>query len=183
MKIVALIGSLKNESNTGKAVRVAAEAARREGVEVVIWDLKEKPLPIYDPSDEENYSRGYVPEFVQLFDEADGFLLGSPEYHNSISGVFKNALDFLGYDQFAGKPVGLISAAGGPVATNTLNTMMSIIRSLHGYISPHFGAVPGGTKFNPDGTFVDEKLQERFEAIGKDVARLVKLFAKTKQEV
>ncbi|MCX7569028.1 NAD(P)H-dependent oxidoreductase [Tumebacillus sp. DT12] len=180
MKIVALVGSLKQDSITAKAVQVAAAASRREGVEVVFWDLKEKPLHIYDPSDAENYSKGHVPEFVALFDQADGFLLGSPEYHNSVSGVFKNALDFVGYNQFSGKPVGLIASGGGPVATNTLNTMMTIIRSLHGYLSPHFGAVPGGTQFNPDGTFSDEKLQERFEAIGKDVARLVKLFAAAK---
>ena len=176
MKIVAFSGSLNNESTTAKGIRVAAEAARRAGVEVVEFSLREHPLPVYDPSDENNYTYENVQYWVKLMSEADGYLLGSPEYHNGPSGAFKNALDFVGGRQFGGKPVGLVAASGGPVATNTLNQMMTILRSLHAYVVPQFGGIPGGTEFTAEGNFKDAAMQERFEQVGYSVARMVKLF-------
>lgn len=170
MKIVGFAGSLNPNSVTAKGVRVALEAARKAGAEVEYFDLREHPLPIYDPSDRAGDEN--VQFFVKLMTEADGFILGSPEYHNGPSGAFKNALDFIGSTQFAGKPIGLVSSAGGAVATNTLNQMLTILRSLHGYVVPQFGSVGGGTQFTADGNFVDPAMQERFEKIGRDVAAL-----------
>lgn len=172
MKIIAFSSSLNPESSSLKGLKVAAEAARQEGVEVELYDLRERPLPIYYSEGAEQDAN--VQAFIKAFNEADGFILASPEYHNGPSGAFKNALDFVGFNQFAGKPIGLVSASGGPVATNTLNQMMTILRSLHGYVVPQFGAVPGGTVFTAEGQFADAKMQERFEAIGKSVAKLAK---------
>jgi FMN reductase len=181
MKIVGLLGSLNPNSSTGKALNVALEAARAAGAEVELYSLREKPLPIYDPAArEQQYAEERVKYFVQLMTEADGFILGSPEYHNGVSGVFKNALDFVGSTQFAGKPTGLISSAGGAVATNTLNQMLTMIRSLHGYVVPQFGSVSYGGSFTEDGKFTDADTQARFEKIGTDVAHLVKAFQAVK---
>jgi len=172
MKIVGFAGSLNPNSNTVKAVQVALEAARQAGAEVEMYSLLERPLPIYEPG--HNGQDEHVQYFTKLMTEADGFILGSPEYHNGPSGSFKNALDFIGGTQFGGKPVGLVAAAGGAVATNTLNQMLTIFRSLHAYVSPHFGSVGGGTVFNEDGTFASADLQARFETIGRDVVKLAK---------
>ncbi|ASS75101.1 hypothetical protein CIG75_09005 [Tumebacillus algifaecis] len=174
MKIVALIGSLRTDSTTMKAAQVAINAAKAAGADVEIFDLRERPLPLYDPNDENKYEEENVKYFVELMNQADAFILGSPEYHNGISGVFKNALDFVGYNQFAGKPVGLIASAGGAVATNTLNQMLTILRSLHAYVVPQFGSVGYNDSFTEDGKFTNEKSQERFEQIGKSVVNLTK---------
>jgi azobenzene reductase len=172
MKIVAFAGSLNRDSNTLKGLKVAAEAARKAGAEVEFFDLRERPLPIYDPeSDEVNEHVAY---FRKIMTEADAFLLGSPEYHNGVSGAFKNALDFVGSTQFGGKPVGRVAAAGGAVATNTLNQMLTMLRSLHAYVVPQFGSVGGATQFKEDGSFVNPDMQARFEKIGTDVVRLAK---------
>lgn len=171
MKIVGFAGSLNPDSATVKCVRVALEAARKAGADVEFFDLREHPLPVYDPT-----TRGegdeHVQYFVKLMTEADGFILGSPEYHNGPSGSFKNALDFIGSTQFAGKPIGLVASAGGAMATNTLNQMLTILRSLHGYVVPQFGSIGYGTQFTAEGNFVDAGLQERFEKIGRDVVAL-----------
>ena len=116
MKIVGFAGSLNPDSATAKGVRVALEAARKAGADVEYFDLREHPLPVYDPTDR-GANDVNVQYFVKLMTEADGFILGSPEYHNGPSGAFKNALDFIGSTQFAGKPIGLVSSAGGAVAT------------------------------------------------------------------
>ncbi|PWK14386.1 NADPH-dependent FMN reductase [Tumebacillus permanentifrigoris] len=172
MKLVALVGSLQKESKSTKGLRVAAEAARQAGAEVIEWSLREQPLPIYDPESEKSGEN--VEAFIKAMSEADGFLIASPEYHNGPSGVLKNALDFVGYNQFAGKPVGLVAAAGGPIATNTLGQLATILRSLHGYVIPQQGSIGYGDAFNEDGSFQNPKMQERFEKIGTDVVALVK---------
>ncbi|MBL0387682.1 NAD(P)H-dependent oxidoreductase [Tumebacillus sp. ITR2] len=171
MKLVALVGSLNPESKTAKGLNVAAEAARKAGAEVLVWNLRERPLPIYDPSAERDEN---TLAFIQLMDEADGFLIGSPEYHNGPSGALKNALDFVGYNQFNGKPVGLVASAGGAIATNTLVQLATILRSLHGYVIPHTGSMSYADNFNADGTFENPKMQERFEKVGTDVVALTK---------
>lgn len=177
MKIVGVLGSLNPDSTTGKAMNVALEAARAAGAEVELISFRERPLPIYDPSAREAQGQdANVQYFVKVMSEADGFILGSPEYHNGVSGVFKNALDFVGSTQFAGKPIGLVASAGGAVATNTLNQMLTMMRSLHGYVVPQFGSVGYMDSFAENGTFANEKSQARFEQIGKDVVQLAKAF-------
>ncbi len=179
MKIVALLGSLNSNSTTGKAMNVAVQAARAAGAEVEVFSLRERPLPIFDPEAREVQGQdANVQYFIKIMSEANGFILGSPEYHNGVTGAFKNALDFVGGTQFAGKPVGLVASSGGAVATNTLNQMLTMLRSLHGYVVPQFGSVsPYAVKFNDDGTFADADVQARFEKIGTDVVHLVKAFA------
>jgi azobenzene reductase len=181
MKIVAVVGSLRYDSSTMKAAKVALNAAKAAGAEVEIFDLRERPLPIFDPEDENQYEEENVKYFVQVMTEADGFIIGSPEYHNGISGVLKNALDFVGSTQFANKPVGLVASAGGAVATNTLNQLLTILRSLHAYVVPQFGSVGYGVKFLEDGNFENPNMQERFEKIGRDVVMLGKAMKQTNE--
>jgi len=172
MKIVGFAGSMNPDSSTAKLVKIALEAARQAGAEVEYYDLRERPLPIYEPG--HGGTDLNVQYFTQLFTEADGYILGSPEYHNGPSGAFKNALDFIGSAQFAGKPVGFVASAGGAMATNTLNQMMTILRSLHAYVSPHVGSTGYGTEFTADGNLSNPDLQERFLKIGQDVAKMAK---------
>jgi FMN reductase len=107
--------------------------------------------------------------------EADGFILGSPEYHGSISGVLKNALDFIGARELEGKFVALVGTAGGALgATNTLNTLNIICRTLHAWPLPSMPSVPQSyMAFNPDGTLKDEKLQKRLEELGHNLVATI----------
>lgn len=101
--------------------------------------------------------------------------MASPDYHNTIGGAFKNALDWVGSKQFKKKPVALISATGGPSSMSTLNTMQLMMRSLHACIIPVLGSIPGNTQFNPDGSFADPRMQQRFETIGREMVEVVQL--------
>lgn len=172
MKIVAFASSYNPESVSEKALKVAVEAARQAGAEVEIFSLQERPLPVYGSAG--CYEDANVKYWQQIAQEANAFIMASPEYHNGPSGAWKNALDYIGGQQIGGKAVGLVASAGGPVATNTLNQMITIIRSLHGYVVPQVGAVPGGTEFTPEGKFANAQLQERFEAVGTGVVKLAK---------
>ena len=48
--------------------------------------------------------------------QAQGIILGTPAYHGSFSGVLKNAMDLMGFDEFGGKIIGLVGVSGRQVA-------------------------------------------------------------------
>ncbi|MGY6635051.1 MAG: NADPH-dependent FMN reductase [Alkalilacustris sp.] len=112
LKIVGLCGSLRAGSTNRTLLRFAAE--RLGAGALVEGDLR---LPLYDGDLEE--AEG-VPAAVQTLAaqirEADAVLIACPEYNGGISGVMKNALDWLSRVKEPGlgnKPVALLSAAAG----------------------------------------------------------------------
>ena len=114
IRVVAIPGSLRQGSYNRAALRAAAEVAP-EGVEVEIRELTD--IPFYDGDVERD--QGFPPSVAELrraVAEADGLLLGSPEYNGSITGVLKNALDWLsrgGADSpLRSKPTAMLGAGG-----------------------------------------------------------------------
>ncbi|WP_341539260.1 NAD(P)H-dependent oxidoreductase [Hazenella coriacea] len=174
---MAVAGSLNEKSTTHQAVGVIAQSAQQAGAEVEIFDLRKEPLPIYDGRSDDSTYPATVHRFKELMLKADGFILGSPEYHGSISGVLKNALDFISAREFEGKVVALVGTAGGAMgATNTLNTMNIICRNLHAWPIPSMVSVPSSyMAFHPDGTLKDEKLQLRLQSLGENLVSTIRL--------
>lgn len=179
MKIAGFNGSLSASSNTCRGVQAVLASCREQGADTILYDLREMPLPLYHPDHDDELANENVQRFTQLLLEADGIVLGSPEYHNTLGGAFKNALDWVGSRQFKNKPVALVSATGGPSSMATLTAMQLMIRSLHGWIVPVLGSIPGGTEFRADGTFKNPALQQRFQTIGVELASMADLL-KTK---
>jgi len=91
--IIGISGSLKRSSYNAGLLRAAAEAAP-EGCEINIVPIHD--IPLYNGDVEENEG---IPQSVSDLKErivaADGLLMVTPEYNNSISGVFKNTIDWL----------------------------------------------------------------------------------------
>lgn len=63
---------------------------------------------------------------------------------------------------------------------NTLNHMQVMARTLHAWTLPTMGSIPGGAEFDQDGSFKDQKLQERFENMGKKLVQAANLFQSNK---
>ena len=84
-------------------------------------DLRDYQLILCDGKEDES---SYPKDVFRLRDDvrgAQGILLGTPEYHGSFSGVLKNALDLMDFDEFQGKMLGLVGVSGGQLgATNAL---------------------------------------------------------------
>ena len=95
-RILAFAGSLRKDSFNKKLVQIAVQGARQAGATVTYIDLKDYPLPIYDGDIE---AASGIPEnglkLKKLFAEHDGLLISAPEYNSSISGVLKNAIDWV----------------------------------------------------------------------------------------
>ena len=108
--ILAISGSLRRESVNSAALRAAATAAAREGVEVAI-DGSLRELPHFDP-DLEAVPPAAVRRFTAACEQAAGALLAVPEYAFGIPGAFKNALDWtVRSGSLYRKPITVLSVA------------------------------------------------------------------------
>jgi FMN reductase len=163
VKFVGIAGSLRSDSHSQQALKLVADRLQTLGAEVEILDLRTLNLPFCDGS------KAYpdypdVKRLQQAFQAADGMILVSPEYHGSLSGVLKNALDLMSFDQLDGKVAGLISVLGGQSNSNALNDLRTILRWVHAWVIPEQVAIGQAWQaFSPDGRLVDAKLSARFD--------------------
>ena len=121
MKIIGLSGSLRRASLNTALLRAAA-GLMPSGAELTVETLH--GIPLYDGDLEA--AEGIPPAVAALKDRiaaADALLMVTPEYNNSIPGVFKNAIDWLSRPPadaariFAGRKVALIGASPGGFGT------------------------------------------------------------------
>src|SRR6476659_7770619 len=89
MKLVIINGSPRKQGRTGIASRFIS---KQYGAELI--DLSNSEIPLYS-GEGEQYQLNVIQYFRKSIEEADGVILTSPEYHGSMSGALKNALDFL----------------------------------------------------------------------------------------
>jgi chromate reductase len=168
VKILGISGSLRKSSYNTALLR-AAVALMPEGVQLEIGSIA--GIPLYDGDLEA--SQG-IPPAVQTLKasvtQADGLLLVTPEYNNSIPGVFKNAIDWLSRPPadigkvFGGRPVGVIGASPGGFGTIlSQNAWLPVLRTLG--TKPWFGArlqvSRAGNVFNEAGALTDEAIREQ----------------------
>ncbi len=171
--VVGIVGSLRETSYTRMAVRIALQGAEEKGAATKLLDLRDYHLPFCDGSGNEEVR---FPDVIRLREDvaaAQGIILGTPDYHGSFSGVLKNALDLMGFNEFGDKVMGLVGVAGGALgAVNALNDLRKVGRSLHAWVIPHQMAVPEAWKhFQDDGVLDDADYEQRLKEVGQEVAR------------
>jgi FMN reductase len=176
VKVIAICGSLRKGSYTKAALNVALEGARSEGAEIELIDLRNYHLVFFGEMEEADYPPD-VQKLRNIVRAADGILLGTPEYHAGISGVLKNALDLMSFDEFEGKIIGLIGVSGGSMgAINALNSLRTIGRNLHAWVLPQQVSIPEAYRhFDAVGLPVDPEIKERLLEVGRLVTRFAKL--------
>lgn len=169
VKIVAIGGSLRPNSYSYQALQLAVNRLQALGAQVEILDLRTMRLPFCDGSDE-------YPDFPdveklrRVVKEADGLLVVTPEYHGSVSGVLKNALDLMSFEHLAGKVTGMISILGGQSNNNALNHLRVIMRWVHAWVIPEQIAIGQAWKaFGDEGKLLDEKLSQRLDKFAQSL--------------
>jgi chromate reductase len=115
MRVLAISGSLRRDSNNTALLRALREEAPA-GVEVDVWDGL-TGIPPYDGDDDLVPGPPEVEAFRTLVREAHAIFFATPEYNSSIPGALKNALDWasrpLATNAFRNKPVAVISSSAG----------------------------------------------------------------------
>jgi FMN reductase len=191
IRIVAIGGTVNQESSTEQALRLAAATAAAQGAEVKVFGGDYlRALPHYRG---EGYGIEDGAELVASVREADGLIISAPGYHGSISGLVKNALDYLedlardDRPYLEGRAVGLIATAYGDQATmGTLQTLRSVVHSLRGWPTP-LGATVRVYQglFSSEGQCFDERARGQLELVGLQTfqgARALALEAGRRQE-
>lgn len=169
IKIVGINGSLRPGSYSAMALEVAISRVGALGVETEIIDLRKLSLPFCNGGDDySDYPD--VAKMQQTVKSAAGLILATPEYHGSVSGVMKNALDLMSFEELSGKVAGLISVLGGQSNSNALNDLRIILRWVHAWVIPEQISLGQAWKvFNEEGEILDEKLSQRFDAFARSL--------------
>jgi len=149
--IVGIGGTVRAGSTTETALVCSLKACEAAGARTRLFGGEFlATLPIFDPRPGDITASQQ--DLVDACRQADGFIIASPGYHGSISGVVKNALDTLeltakdGAPYFHGRPVGAIVTAYGWQATgSTLAALRAIIHAMRGWPTP-FGAALNSTE-------------------------------------
>lgn len=170
-RIIGISGSLREGSFNASLLRAAAEVAP-EGCTLDIATIK--GIPLYNADVEE--SEGIPPGVSELKDriaDSDGLLMVTPEYNNSIPGVFKNAIDWLSRPPddiprvFGNRPVGLIGATPGLFGTVLSQTAwLPVLRFLGTrlWLGKQLYVSGAMDVFDESGKLVDEKMRKRLTA-------------------
>ena len=163
LTIVGLGGSLGKVSRSRAALATALEGAKEAGAEIELLDLRELALPMYDPDQID--ATETATRLIETCHASDGMLWASPMYQGTISGAFKNALDWLHLlgDRdppfLHDKVIGLMSAAGGTQGLQAINTMEFSVRALRGWAVPYVVPVASAARvFDADGDIRDQSV-------------------------
>jgi FMN reductase len=139
--IVAMGGTIRPNSSTERALRLSLSAAERLGCRTLLLSGADIDFPNYRPELREQLPA--AERLVAALREADGVIIGSPGYHGGISGLVKNALDYLeemSKDKrpyLDGRPVGCIATASGwQGAVATLGALRDVVHALRGWPTP-----------------------------------------------
>ena len=177
LTVVGLGGSLAEHSSSLAALKIALEGAAEAGAKTDLLDIRQLSLPMYDPGTENNPPES-VRGMCDSIHKADGLIWSSPMYNGTISGSFKNALDWLKLlgdrnpPYLTDKVVGLISTAGGMQGLQAVNTMEFVVRALRGWAVPLVMPIAQAWKaFDKQGVAQDAQLTEQLRALGREVAR------------
>lgn len=166
--VVAVSGSLADNSGTRTSLRRAISGARSRGATAELIDLREYELPTFDSDEGE---AGDAPELKRKLRGADAVILGTPMYHGSYSSPLKTALDYAGFEEFEGKTVGLVAVSGGGFPTPALEHLRSVVRALNAWTVPLEVGVPNSHETLQENGIADEELRDRLEELGTEVVR------------
>jgi chromate reductase, NAD(P)H dehydrogenase (quinone) len=165
-RILALPGSLRRGSYN-RSLLQAAKAIQRPDMAIELFEGL-AAVPLLNQDDEGAFEElpAGVRELTLAVRQADGLLIATPEYNQSIPGVLKNAIDWLSRESVGepliGKPVAIMGATVGPWGTRLSQAALrQTLTSTEALVMP----VPmlfvreGGKTFSPTGQLLDERTQ------------------------
>lgn len=181
INVVGIGGSLREGSQSEHAMRIALAGAADAGATTTAITGTSLVMPFYDIAISERSEE--ATGLIEAVRQADGLIVVSPGYHGGLSGLVKNALDYvedLYHDRrpyLEGRAVGTIAVAfGWQAAVTTLSQLRTTVHALRGWPTPLGAAVNSvETKFDETGGSSDQKVEATLRAIGEQVVRFADL--------
>jgi len=176
LKVLAVVGSLNRTSATRQVIQHVAGQLRGRKAEVDVLDLLDEPLALFNP-DSAHGVHGFD-ALKKRVEQADVYILGTPDYHGSISSAMKNFLDHF-WHEFAGKLFATIVASHekGLTVTDQLRT---VARQCYAWTMP-YGVSFADDIDVKDGKIVSDGFRKRLDMFVHDIHRYGTLLAGQRQ--
>ena len=163
--IFGIAGSLRAGSYNRALLRAAAELLP-PGVTLEIGDIRD--VPLFDADVQAQGDPPAVTRLKQQIEEADAFLIATPEYNYSIPGVLKNALDWASRPPktccLRRKPIGIMGCSSGESGTMRSQLalrQMFVFTDSYAMLQPELRVPRAGEAFDEEGRLVDAAVRER----------------------
>ena len=176
VNILAVAGSLNRNSATRSVIKLMSDQLGAAGAQVDFLDLSEEPLALFNP--DSSHGHESFPKLKERVEQADVFLLGTPDYHGSMSGAMKNFLDHF-WPEFAGKLFATVVASHekGLTVTDQLRT---VARQCYAWSMPYAVSFVDKTDVK-DGQIISEPFRQRVEMFVRDLRVYGGLLARQRQ--
>jgi NAD(P)H-dependent FMN reductase len=164
LHVLGVIGSTRSDSISAAFVNAALTHAASLGAETRLVDLRDAPLPLFDPAGE--VEDPVVETATTLVRWADAFVLGTPDYHGAPSGTMKNFLDHF-WKELAGKLFG-IAVASNEKGLTVQEHMRTSIRQCYGWSLPYGVGAPSSS-VSASCEVSDPRVLQRLEMLARDL--------------
>lgn len=184
--IVGLGGTTRESSTSERALGVVLARARALGCETIAFGSAQLPIEPYDPARATRSPNARA--LVDALRRADGVVLVSPSYHGGMSGLLKNAIDFVedlrddARVYLQDRAVGCVVCAQGPQAMgSTLASMRATVHALRGWPTPFGAALNTNTPpFGGNGLAPDAAAILACETVADEVVAFARMMRATR---
>ena len=177
--LLVFAGSTRAQSFNRKLATVAAGLASEAGAAVTHIELADFDVPLYNADLEAKGTPRDVVRLKELFFAHPAWIVVSPEYNGSYTGLLKNTIDWVsspiksdpvwssGVKPFAGKVVGMLAASPGALGgLRSLSHLAPLLMNLQCWVSPkQFALSKAGEAFTPEGQLVAEPARENVRSV------------------
>ena len=158
---------------------VTAQLALWPGVETMLVDIRDLPLPVTGAGEDIK-----DPAFSELCMRADGFVIVAPEYNHGYPGLLKHVLD-TNLKEYIHKPVGICGvSAGGFGGTRVIENLLPVMREL-GLVTIFWDGNFSNVRklFGPDGQPLDPAYRKRIHKFAKELIWMAKVLRYGRESV
>ena len=171
--IPVILGTTRKGRMSLSAARLmAAEVAKREGVETELIDVAALPMPT---NDDDGWEAIRQTGFAEKMNRADALVLVSPEYNHSFPGLLKHVLDSC-LKEYIHKAVGIVGVSAGPFGgTRGIQNLVPVVRELGLVVifwDVNFSNVQNA--FDESGALRDESFLRRIDKFLKELIWMAK---------
>jgi FMN reductase len=179
--VVGIGGSRRPGSSTEQVITAVLAGLESQGARTKMYSGQELLFPHYEPDAPLTPAAA---DYLAAVRAADAIVLGSPGYHGGISGLVKNAVDYLeelrddAVPYLAGKAVGCVTTAyGWQAAVSTLSALRQTVHALRGWPTPYGIAMNVADGLcSLDGRFLDARADESVGIVASQIMQFVSAF-------
>jgi NAD(P)H-dependent FMN reductase len=162
--VLILSGSASRKSSTSDLLRLIARRLEADGAAVDLIDLAEEPLPLFNP--DTTYAAPYYAPLKARVERADVYLVGTPDYHGTMSSATKNFLDYF-WKEYTGKLFATVVASHDKGLT-VADHLRTVARQCYAWALPYTVTFVEKADIK-EGRIVNDALRDRIEMLVRDL--------------